>query len=97
MVAAKKAVSAADDGDGGHGGGRVQEQNVRAGDHVDARGHHGRRVDQRADWRGAFHGVRQPDVERNLRRLACGAGKQQQRDRGQHAVAAVSTGIAEAL
>ncbi len=37
---------------------------------IDARRHHRRRVDQRADRRWARHRVRQPDVQRELRRLA---------------------------
>ena len=51
--------------------------------HVDAGGDHGGGVDQRGDRRGAGHGVRQPDVQRNLRGLAAGADQQQQADRGQ--------------
>src|SRR4029450_5177754 len=35
-----------------------------------ARGHHGRRVDQRRDRRRAFHRVGQPYVQRELRALA---------------------------
>ena len=56
-----------------------------ARDHVDAGGDHGRGVDQRGDRRGAFHGVRQPDVERDLRGLAGGAEDQQKRDGGEEA------------
>jgi hypothetical protein len=37
-------------------------------------------MDQRGDRRRAFHGVGQPDVERNLSRLPRRADKQQQRD-----------------
>ncbi len=72
-----------------HGGRRQHVQEVHARDHVDAGRHHRRRVDQRADGRRAGHGVRQPDVQRDLRRLAGGAHEQQQADgggrRGQHA------------
>ena len=60
--------------------GRAVEQHVTARDHVDTGGHHRRRVDQRGDRRGALHCVGQPDVERNLRGLACRAQHQQQRD-----------------
>ena len=60
--------------------GRVAEQHRVAPDHVHARRHHRRRMDQRRDRRRAFHRVRQPDVERNLRRLAGRADEQQQRD-----------------
>ncbi len=56
----------ADDGDDQHGHRRAGEERVHARDHVDAGGDHGGGVDQRADRRGAFHGVRQPDVERKL-------------------------------
>ena len=56
-----------------------------APDHVHAGGHHRRRMDQRGDRRRAFHRVGQPDVERNLRRLAGGADEQQQRDERQRA------------
>ena len=48
--------------------------------HVDAGGHHGRGVDQRAHRRRPGHGVRQPDEQWDLRRLAGGADKKQKRD-----------------
>ena len=60
---------------------RVAEQHRVAADHVHAGRHHRRRVDERGDRRRAFHRVRQPDVQRNLRRLAGRADEQQQRDR----------------
>ena len=85
MVAANSAVRQPIDGDDGHGHRRVQEEHVRARDHVHARGHHGGGVNQRADRRGAFHGVGQPDVQRNLRGLAGRADQQQKRGGGQHA------------
>ena len=50
-------------------GGRV-EQRPRAGDEVDAGSNHRRRVDERRDRRRALHRVGQPDVQRELRRLA---------------------------
>ncbi len=56
---------------------------MRTDDHVDAGGDHGGGVDQSRDRRGAFHGVRQPDVERNLRRFAGCTQDQQQRDGGE--------------
>ena len=43
---------------------------VQPRDHVDAGGHHRRGVDQRRDRRRTGHRVGQPDVERDLRRLA---------------------------
>src|ERR1700676_1470847 len=64
---------AADHGDDYHGGFRVGEKDIRARDDVDARRDHGGRVNQRADWRGAFHGVGKPNVERKLRRFSAGA------------------------
>ena len=59
---------------------RVAVQDGRAADHVHAGRHHRRGVDERRHGRRAFHGVRQPDVERNLRALARGPDKQQQCD-----------------
>ena len=56
---------------------RHLEQLVAAGDHVDARGHHGGGVDQRRHRRGPFHGVRQPDIERNLGRLSTSPHEQE--------------------
>ncbi len=81
----EKRRGAADDGHHEHGSRRMREQNVRARDDVDARSDHGGRVDQGADRRGAFHGVRQPDVERKLRRFAGRAHEQQQARGGQDA------------
>ena len=57
---------------------------VRAID-VDARGDHGGGVDERGNRRGAFHGVGQPDVERNLRGFAGGAEDEEERDRSEEA------------
>lgn len=57
-----------------------------AGHQVDARGHHGSRMDQSADRGGAGHGVRQPGVEGDLRRLADRTPEQEQGGgRGQRA------------
>ena len=74
---------------------RVLEQRMAADDQVDAGGHHRRRVDQGADRRRAFHRVRQPGVQRDLRRLRDRAAEQPERDqvrdraavrrRGEHA------------
>ena len=61
--------------------GRGDEQRRAAGDHVDAGRDHRGRVDQRADRRGAFHRVGQPDVQRELGTLAAGTQHQQQADR----------------
>ena len=58
---------------------------MRAHHHVHARRHHGRRVDQRADRRRAFHRVRQPDVQRKLRGFSGRADEQQKRNRCERA------------
>ncbi len=64
---------------------RDLEHHVRARDQVDTGGDHRRRVDQRGDRRRAGHRVRQPGLQRKLRRLAAGASEnQQRRDRGDH-------------
>ena len=73
----------ADNGHRFHGGGRMREDRGRAHAHVDARGNHGRGVDESGDRRGTFHRIGQPHVERNLRRLSTSANKKQQRDRGE--------------
>src|SRR4029077_2451291 len=72
-----------DRGCGSHYGDYVQGDwrelvdGVHAHDHVDAGGDHSGGVDEGADGRGAFHGVRKPDVERNLRGFAHGADEEQ--------------------
>ena len=71
------------------------EEGGRAGDHVDAGGHHRRGVDEGRDRGRALHGVGEPDVERDLRGLARCADEQQQRDRGRHADAQQPVGLAE--
>ncbi len=75
----------ADNRDDLHDHRRVREQHGVAADHVDAGRHHRRGVDQRRHRRRTLHGVRQPDVEGNLRALAGGPDEQQQADRRQHA------------
>ena len=57
--------------------GRQGEQPVRARDQIDAGGDHGRRMDQGADRRWAGHRVRQPGLQRQLRRFADRAAEQQ--------------------
>ena len=57
---------------------RGVENEKDAAQHVNARCHHGRRMNQRADRRGALHRVRQPDVQRKLRRLAHRAAEDKQ-------------------
>ena len=44
-------------------------------------------MDEGGNRRRAFHGIRQPDVKRNLRRFAAGADEKQQRRGGQNGVA----------
>ena len=63
---------------------RVAEQRRAAGDQVDAGRHHRRRVDEGRDRRRAFHRVGQPDVERELGRLADRADEEEQTRRRQH-------------
>ena len=53
------------------------EQKQNAAKHVNAGGHHRRGVDERGDRRRAFHGVRQPHVQRELRGFADRAAENQ--------------------
>ena len=65
-------------------GRRVEEEHP--AQHVNARRHHRRRMDQRRHRRRAFHGVRQPNMQRELRALAHRAHEHQQaRDAGHRA------------
>ena len=59
---------------------RVLEQRRHPRHHEDAGSHHGGGVDEGGDGRGTFHGIRQPDVQRHLRRFA--HGSDEQRDAG---------------
>ena len=59
---------------------RVQIDAGHARDQIHAGGHHRRRVDQRRHRCRAGHRVRQPDVQRDLRRLARRADEQQDAD-----------------
>ena len=61
--------------------GGVVQHRCHPGHEVDAGGDHRGGMDQGRDRRRAFHGVGQPDVERDLGRLPDGAHEQQQRDR----------------
>ena len=81
MIAAEQRGDAADDGHDALRVGRRDEQRHAAGDHVHAGRDHRRGVDQRADGRGAFHRVGQPDVQRELGALAARAEHQQQANR----------------
>ncbi len=51
-------------------------------DEEDAGGDHGGGVDERADGGGAFHGVGQPDVERDLSGFAGCSAEDEDADRG---------------
>src|SRR5260370_34118933 len=59
------------------------ENHMRARHHVDARRHHGGGVDQRGNWRWAFHGIREPYVQGNLRRLSASAHHQKNANRSE--------------
>ena len=72
----------ADEGHDGQRRVRQLEQRRQARHHEHAGGHHGRGVDERRDRGRAFHGVRQPGVQQELRRLAHRAHEQQQADHG---------------
>ncbi len=61
----------------------MPEDRVAAGDHVDARGDHGGRVDEGGDRGGTGHGVGEPDVQGELRRLADRPDEEQQGDGGE--------------
>ena len=63
--------------------GACTNNSAERGDHVHARGHHRRGVDQCRNRRRTCHRVRQPDIQRNLRRLTGSADEQQQADRGE--------------
>ena len=81
MIAAKSAVTPPIHGDQRHGAsGDGAKSEVRARDHVDAGRDHRRGVDEGGDGRRAFHRVRQPDVQRELRALAGRAEQEQQAD-----------------
>ena len=77
--AGKQCRHGADHGDHRQGLRRMAEEHGVAPDHVDTRRHHRRGVDESGHGRRPFHRVRQPGVERNLRRLAGGADEEQQR------------------
>ena len=59
---------------------RSLEDRVGANDQVDTGGDHRRRVDQRRHRGRALHGVREPRLERQLRRLGDGATEEPERD-----------------
>src|SRR5215831_12182019 len=75
----------ADDRDNQQRGFRVLEENMRTRDDVNARRDHGGGVNQCAHRRRAFHGVRQPDIERKLCGFTGGAHEQEQGSDGEGA------------
>ena len=81
ISAAMTAADRADPGDDEERRRRWLNEKTDAHQHVNARGHHRRGVDQGGDRRRAFHRVRQPDVQRELRGFADGAAKNQERGR----------------
>ena len=68
----KERRGAADHADDTQGDGGEIENEMVAHDHVDAGRDHRGGMDERADGRGALHRIRQPRIERNLRRFADG-------------------------
>ncbi len=56
-----------------------------AGDEIDAGGDHGGRVNEGRNGRGTFHGIRQPNVEGNLRGFPGGSEDEQKADAGEDA------------
>ena len=66
--------------------GRGLEDEMRAADQVDARRDHRRRVDQGGDGCRALHRVRQPRVQRDLRRLGDSARQQAKGEQRHHRV-----------
>ena len=88
----KESSGRADDGDCAQRKRRVIEKHMGAGDHVHAGGDHGGGVDQGGDGRGTFHGVGQPDVERQLSRFSGCAEEQAERRRGEDAAGPAGIG-----
>ena len=94
IVAANSAVSRADPRDHrARDAAPRRRGTISRHDHVDAGGHHGRGVDQRRDRRRARHRVGQPDVERDLRRLAGRADEEAQPDHVDEPPAARPEGV----
>ena len=65
----------ADNSDDKHRKWRVRVDRRTTNDHVNARGHHCRRVNQRGHWRWSSHSIWQPHEQRNLCALSRGADK----------------------
>src|SRR5215471_3264412 len=73
-----------DDGDNVQGERRKLIDRVHADNHVHPSGDHGGGVDQGAHRSRAFHGVREPDIERDLSRFAHRADEEEERDCGEN-------------
>ena len=72
------------------------EQRRHARDHEDTGCHHGGSVDQGRDRGRAFHGIGQPDVQRELCRFAHGTNEQADADHGhQHPVSTREAQLAQ--
>ena len=72
---------------------RVAEHRVEAHQQVDAGLHHGGRMQVGRHWRRRLHGIRQPEVERELGRFGEGAAQDKQQHHGiERAVANDRTG-----
>ena len=80
IVAAKMRRERADEGHDCHRLWIEADEREHADDRVHARRNHRRRMDHRADRGRTFHRVRQPDVQRELRRFADRPDEEQQTD-----------------
>ena len=72
----------ADPGDDGAAERREREQHATPRHQINARRHHGGRVDQCRDGSRALHGVGEPDIQRDLGRFTGAAEEQEECDRG---------------
>ena len=77
MVAANSAVSPPTQATTCNDSGASRNRGVHARNEVDACCHHCCRVDERRNRRGPFHGIREPYIQRQLRRLAEGRKHEQ--------------------
>src|SRR4029450_11266703 len=70
----------ADGSDGRQRCGVENEERAAADYHIDARSNHRGCMDERAHRGGAFHGIRKPDMKRELSTLSEGAEHQEEGD-----------------
>ena len=82
LAPAIRSVAAPISGDDEQDVGGEHEEGVHPRDQVDARRHHGGRMDEGAHRRGTGHGVGQPGLERELGGLPDRAAEEQGRGRG---------------